>query len=181
MKKKLRVEKKYSQVALLLTIIQAAVLSTQLQPASAAGHSEEFGLGIMLGEPTGLSGKMILDTKSAIDFGLAFSTNGYFLFLSDYLFQFPHAFHSSSPFISRLTPYLGMGGILATTSQLGQNRSFFGTSSSSIALGVRIPLGIEWNPSSLAIGVFAEIAPGIYLLPSTQGLFQWDIGIRFYF
>ncbi len=149
--------------------------------AAETGRENEFGLGIMLGEPTGISGRLNLSSKRSVDFGLARSDKSYFLILADYLFTFPHAFHTSSTFLSNVTPYVGVGGVLGIADQSFQFRTAFGGATGSTVFGVRIPLGIEWRPSSPPLGVFLEIAPGISILPSTQGFMQGDLGIRFYF
>ena len=151
------------------------------EPTWAATHSDGFGLGIMLGEPSGISGRLNLSPKAALDFGLAFSVNSDVTFLVDYLFQFPRAFHSTSQFVSQITPYLGIGGVLALGTQTTLYRAGFRYSTGSAIFGVRIPVGLEWRPSTPSLGVFLEIAPGLLILPSTQGLVQGDIGIRFYF
>ncbi len=154
---------------------------TAARPAWATAHSDEFGLGIMLGDPSGISGRLNLGSKAALDFGLAFSVNSDVTFLVDYLFQFPHAFHSTSQFISQITPYLGIGGVLALGTQTTLYRAGFRYSAGSATFGVRIPVGLEWRPSTPSLGIFLELAPGLFILPSTQGLIQGDIGIRFYF
>ena len=162
----------------LLTLVLS---SAQMATASDGARSDELGLGIMLGEPSGISGRLNLSSKTALDFGLAFSANSDVLLLVDYLFKFPHSFHSSSQFLSQLTPYVGIGGALGAASQSSWFRSNFYTSSSRLILGVRIPLGLEWRPTVPSIGVFAEVAPGLTVLSSTQGFCEGDLGIRFYF
>ena len=47
-----------------------------------------FGIGIMLGEPTGISGKYWVEDNSAIDFGIAYSlfnSNNYLSLHADYI------------------------------------------------------------------------------------------------
>jgi hypothetical protein len=144
--------------------------------------TEKFGAGFVLGDPTGLSGKLWMSKSTALDFGLAFSFNDYFLFFMDHLWHFPGALGRSSTFASQLYPYGGVGGLLAvsTNSNL-KDRHFFRDRDSFTALGIRAPIGIEWLPSHPSLGIFIEIAPGIFIIPGTAGLITGGIGARYYF
>lgn len=153
-----------------------------LTPQARAAHSQtngQFGLGVELGEPTGLSAKYRINSRDAVDFGLAYSFNSFVEVFSDYLYHFPGVFGSSSQFVTQLTPYLGIGGVFFDNT--GGANSFYGASGSSAGLGLRIPLGIEWRPGRPPLGVFVELVPGLGIIPSTFGFFQGGIGIRFYF
>lgn len=154
-------------------------------PSTAHAAGGNFGLGIILGEPTGFTGKVYVSPKNAFDFGMAWSFGDYFALYGDYLWQFPGGFGHSSRFVSQLSPYVGVGLVLAFANgkdwwRDGKNR-FFGTSRDSFGIGVRIPLGIEWRPSDPPLGVFLELAPGIAMVPSTSAFFMGGIGVRYYF
>jgi len=157
--------------------------SLLLANSSAFAANQKFGLGIVLGEPSGLTGKVWSDHRAAIDFGLAFAFDDYILMYADYLHHFPGAFGSSSPFVAQLNPYLGIGAIVAfdTNNNFNANRRFFSSGSGSVGLGARIPLGIEWRPSHPTIGVFVELVPGLAILPATDGLVEGGVGVRYYF
>lgn len=161
----------------------ALALSLSLSTASLANTPGPFGLGIVIGEPTGLSAKLWLDQKHALDFGLSFSFDDYLLIFSDYLFHFPGTFGSSSRFVTELTPYVGIGGVLAFANdrRLDRDRHFFGRERDTLGLGVRVPVGIEWVPAKVPLGVFIELVPGIALAPATDAFFEGGIGVRYYF
>lgn len=145
--------------------------------------SRPFGMGVVLGEPTGITGKYWVDRRSAIDSTFSYSFNDYFLLYSDYLYHFPGAFGRSSEFASRLNPYIGVGlELFIQTQDTGrQDRAYFRSDQGSTGLGVRIPLGVEWRPGSPPLGVFVELTPGVGVVPATFGFVQGGIGIRFYF
>ena len=116
---------------------------------------------MVIGEPTGLSAKLWNAPDRALDFGLAFSFNDYFLIFSDYLFHFAGALGHSSVFVNELTPYVGIGAMLAFSNddKYYTDRRFFGRHRNSVGLGLRIPLGIEWQPASpglRGLTVFAQ-------------------------
>ena len=154
---------------------------------SASGSSGNLGLGIMLGEPTGLTLKNWLSSTRAFDLGVTYSFGNYFAVLGDYLFHFPGAFSSSarSDVANDFVPYLGIGAIafFDTGSNGIERNGFFRRNDlgSSVGLGVRIPLGLEFLPRSAPIGIFAEIVPGLGVIPSTFGFIEGVVGGRFYF
>ncbi|MEK6577906.1 MAG: hypothetical protein AABZ55_01650 [Bdellovibrionota bacterium] len=165
-----------------VVVIAFAGQSVAMGPGGKSSHHPgNFAGGIVLGEPTGLSGKLWTDSEHAIDMGLAFSVNDYVLFFADYLMHYPGGFGHSSEFISRVNPYVGVGAVMAFSSSKKYNNTFFGTSSNSVGLGVRVPLGAEWRPSDGRIGVFAEFVPGISVTPATAMLIWGGVGIRYYF
>src|SRR5690606_19289039 len=125
----------------------------------AASGGGPLGLGILLGDPTGFTGKYWMDQRSAADFGLAFDFGDYFVIYGDYLYHFPGALGAASKFAKELTPYVGIGGMIAFSSHDHPHRhhdhdGFFHDTDSSVGLGIRIPFGIEWRPSDAPIGVF---------------------------
>jgi hypothetical protein len=173
------------KLKILLFLISATVLANS-RSSFAASYSTDHhqaGLGIVLGEPTGLTGKFWMG-KQAVDAGLSYSFNDFFLLYSDYLFHFPEIFRSASEkWAKQFEPYVGIGGILfiSTTSDPRDHTYFREPGSSSVGFGIRIPIGLEWMPMPPPIGVFAEIVPGVGVVPSTFGFVQGGIGIRYYF
>jgi len=142
-----------------------------------------FGIGVVVGEPTGLSAKLWLDREKALDFGLAFSFDDYVLLYSDYLFHFPGALGRSSLFVTQLTPYVGIGGVIAFNNNRysDKDRTFSERGRDSVGVGVRIPLGLEWIPARPPLGVFLELVPGISIIPRTSGFIEGGVGVRYYF
>jgi hypothetical protein len=140
-------------------------------------HAETTGLGIILGEPTGLTAKHRLSATRAVQAGLAWSFDNYTMLYGDYLFHFPGALGSRDKFVTRLSPYLGIGGTMLFGSNVRPKTS----SKASFGLGVRFPIGLEWSPSDPPLGVFLELAPGLGLVPGTFGFLQGGVGVRYYF
>ncbi len=150
--------------------------------ASLSWGSNDFGAGIFLGDPTAITIKYWRDKQIAFDAGMGFAVANYFIFYGDYLYHFPQAFKHKEPFLAQLTPYVGVGGIMAvTTNDRSQNYAYYGKNSGSFGLGVKVPVGIEWRPREPSLGVFVEIAPGISIIPATTAIFTGGIGVRYYF
>lgn len=137
-----------------------------------AAVSRNKGIGLIFGEPTGLSAKFWTQPDRAIDAGLAFSFDRFVLIYSDFLFHFKS--------YQGIRPYAGIGGGFLIASGKKDNK-YFDQDDGSIGLGIRIPLGAEWFIPEAPFGIFLEIVPGVGIIPSTYGFFQGGIGARFYF
>jgi hypothetical protein len=162
--------------ALLISVLVTfSALTAEARGAGGAGH---FGLGLAIGEPSAITGKYWLDGRSAVDFGVSFNLEHYLLIYSDYDMHWPGAFGGGA---HELAPYLGIGGIMIFSNDRYWHDNRYYSRDTSLALGLRIPLGIEWLPRGAPIGVFAEIAPGLTIIPATWGFFTGAIGARFYF
>jgi len=116
-------------------------------------YSAPFELGLEFGSPTGISAKLWLDQKSALDFGLGITgdrhDDRYYdderLHLhADYQL---HRFDLLPVDQGRLGLYYGLGLRLV--------------SGDDSELGVRIPLGAQYDFSSAPISIFLEITPVI--------------------
>ena len=125
-----------------------------------------FGLGVILGEPTGVSAKYWVSTRNAVDAGFAWSFRhkGFFHVHADYLWHVPLNIETPQQF----TFYVGIGGRL-------------GFSSGSAIFGARIPVGIVYWPHDIPLDIFLEVAPLLDLTPATEFTANGGIGVRFYF
>lgn len=152
---------------------------------SIAAPAKNVGLGVMLGKPTALSGKFFMGATRAVDLNLSFSDDSILVF-GDYLAHFPGTFGKQNAFIARLTPYVGVGPILAFSSDDDDDRDddddYFGDDDDDdFAIGGRIPLGVEWIGQQFPIGVALELAPGLVVLPETDAFIHASLIVRYYF
>lgn len=136
--------------------------------ASAAGK-RDFGLGIILGEPTGICGKLWTGGNSAVDGAVAWSTdNNASLHLhADYLV---HSFSAGRVEKGRLPFYYGIGG-----------RMKFAENNNDDFIGVRIPVGIEYLLENAPVDIFFEIVPILDLAPDTDFDLNAAVGARYFF
>lgn len=128
-----------------------------------------FGLGIVLGEPTGFTAKLFFSNPSAIQFHLGYGIGkkGKLLIATDYLYHF----HAAIPPIANagwLSPYVGVGGRLG----FGEGKA---------VVGLRIPLGLSFQISGAPVEIFLEVAPGVGFLPETDLIVDGGLGARWYF
>lgn len=142
------------------------------KPITAQDHG--FGLGIILGEPTGFSAKAWTSKDNAFDFALAWSFNNYhhndnhndgsILLQADYVWHFFNAITVSK---GKLPIYVGIGARVV----LADDASF----------GIRIPVGIDYLFADAPIDIFLELVPIMDLSPETDFGIGGGIGIRYWF
>jgi hypothetical protein len=127
---------------------------------SATCAQGKFGIGVILGEPTGLSAKLYTGSSTAFDFAAAWSFKGD----GNLLLQADYVWHSS--LTGELAFYYGIGGRV-----IFQNDP---------RVGARIPIGLDYRFSSAPVDIFAELVPILDLIPSTNFNLGGGIGVRFW-
>ncbi len=144
----------------------AAMLLCTIAVASHAAQEGRIGLGVIFGEPTGISGQLLTSERNAINAAVAWSfrRNGHFHFHADYLWQFPDIIRASEQF----TLFAGIGGRLAAGRGGG-------------VLGLRFVGGVSWLPQNSPLEVFLEVAPILNVLPATELDANGGVGLRFFF
>lgn len=142
--------------------IFVVLLSLFLLSISYAGN---FGVGAIIGEPTGLSFRLWQNKNQALDFGVAWSINGNILHLSvDYV---SHYYNLLKPTAGSMPLYYGVGIRILSS----ENTNF----------GVRIPLGVLFIPKGMTLDFFFEIVPTLELVPATKLDVDGAFGFRYYF
>lgn len=148
-------------------ILLKSLLITSLLTVSSFAQLKGFGLGILVGQPTAISGKYWLSSGNALDFGLGYSfekENRIHLH-ADYLFHAKNIFDTSENF----SLYYGPGARL----KIHEN--------SDSRLGVRFDVGLVWYPKNTPIDVFLELAPILDIIPETDFAMNGGIGVRYFF
>ena len=142
------------------------MLTAVLICGSAQAQDEGFGLGVILGEPTGISGKLWTGQRTAVDGAVAwsFEKKSSMHVHGDLLF---HSFHLARIDKAKFLTYYGIGG-----------RIKFEDDSK---LGVRFPLGMDYLFAKSPFDFFLEIVPILDLAPSTDFSLNGAIGFRYFF
>ena len=128
----------------------------------------DLGVGIILGEPTGLTAKMWIEEDVALDVAAAwsFENKGYFHLHTDYLF---HDFEALNAKKGKSAFYYGPG----------IRMKFSDTEKTKV--GIRAVGGITHILEKHPLDVFIEVALLLDLVPSTKSGFNAGIGFRYYF
>ena len=145
----------------------AVVLVLLSLSISSYSQDHGFGIGMIVGEPTGISIKGWLNATSAVDGGLAWSfvKGSSFHIHADYLLHSFDVFKSTE----RIPLYYGIGGRIKVSNS-GQSR-----------LGARGVIGLGYIFSTAPIDLFFEVAPILELAPETDLSINAGLGARFYF
>jgi hypothetical protein len=130
-------------------------------------QEHKFGLGVMIGAPTGISAKYWVSEDNALDFGLAYSfvesTNALSIH-ADYLYHENRWF----PKFDRMDFYYGYGVRIRS-------------SNDQTSLGARGVAGLAIMLKEAPVDIFIEIAPVFKLIPSTALNLDVALGARYYF
>lgn len=134
---------------------------------------KNWGLGVVLGEPTGLSVKYWTNYDNAFVFDLGSSYFGSPRLGADYLWHF-NAFNSDMANL-----YAGPGLALG----FGEGHGFWDRTfrtNTGTALGVRGVFGVDILPRRTPLEIFGEIGVLVGLTPDFGSGIDGAIGIRFY-
>lgn len=169
---------KYSKVTCLILLFPMISVFAD----SSAGSSGKFGLGLTLFGPTGISGKYILNQKSAVEGSLGLGTigNGKAHLHVVYL----HNIMELSPSLSL---YVGGGGVYQERNADGNSGrgrglgNLFRDRSYEPSLGIRAPLGLSFLTQDRRF----ELSGEVYMQVFVTGKNGVDVGLalagRYYF
>ena len=162
--------------------MQAAAIALALaalmgEAAAETGDTDKgvFGVGLIIGEPTGVSAKYYLGNDTAVDGAIGFAPIGNGVQVhADFLWH-PWILEQQESFVLPL--YIGIGGRVLDRNGRGDDEDH-------IRIGARGVVGILFDFTSVPIDVFAELA-GIVDLRTKGDAVGVDInagaGVRYYF
>lgn len=135
-------------------------------PTHAQNAGQNWGAGVMLGEPTGLNLKVWASRSTAFVGGAAWSfrREGKLHLHLDYIF---HKFRLIRAKPGKLPLYYGIGGRIKFEDDT--------------RVGVRFPIGICYLFRNQPLDIFFEFVPILDLAPETEFDFNIAIGARFFF
>jgi len=134
----------------------------------------EYGIGLMVGEPTAVTGKYFINKNSALDAGLGLSilNNGIWLH-SDYIYQLWDVFDTTQD----LPVYFGAGAVLHNREIKNDNKD----KESKLDFGPRVLVGVEFHPEKYRFSFFGEVALNFFILHEIEIAPGLALGVRYYF
>ncbi len=128
----------------------------------------EVGLGIVLGEPTGISFRTDTSATTFIDAAVAWSLDKptYLLLHADHLWIKPKALDGLGIVYTDL--YYGVGAILALPEK-------------DVAAALRLPIGVTHKFKEPDLELFTELAIAFTVVPDTDFDLVGGIGLRWWF
>jgi hypothetical protein len=150
------------------TAIIFAIFALLLTGQALANPRGNFGLGIIVGEPTGLDMKIFLNESNAIEGAVAWSLSGNnnLHLQAEYLY---HNYTLIKVEKGQLPFFFGLGGRII----LRENADDI--------VGIRIPVGLAYEFDGGIFDVFGELVPIMDLFPDTEFDFEAALGVRFWF
>jgi hypothetical protein len=145
------------------------LLFTQISSAR-----EEYQLGVVLGSPTGISGKIGLGNNRSLDAALAYSLLARDLGLGfhvDYLVENARVFSIKSG--PPLALYFGIGARIAVIER--------GRHEDDLAIGPRAPIGLSHTMSNPNLQFFGEFALDLDIIPDADVDLEAGLGVRYRF
>ena len=141
-------------------------------PVNAEHAGGPFGLGLAVGAPTGVAGKLWLGDWSAVQFSAGGDAGEYqdLAMTADYVLQF-RPFETGEPDVS-VPLHIGAGV------NLGGN--FAENVAGMWHVGPRAVVGMSVMMKDLPIDIFFEVAPTVYVIEEFGWSFDGQIGIRHY-
>jgi hypothetical protein len=156
------------------------VLFFMILLAAAPGFAGQdgIGLGVILGEPTGITFKTWTGSRTAVDAAAAwsFSENDSFQFHADFLIE-PFTMPKPQEVKGSISFYYGIGGRIKLEESDNKNSR----NENDDVLGIRFPLGFSHLLLSAPVEFFAEIVPILDIVPDTDADMNAAIGARYYF
>jgi hypothetical protein len=142
--------------------------------SSIVNANEGFQLGVILGAPTGLSGKVSLANNHAIDFAIAHSLSSdlKFVFHTDYLIDDARSFAIGAP--QPLKLYYGIGARVGFFEHEKHRDD-------DLKLGVRGPIGVSYSITNPNLQFFGELALILNIVPASDVDVDGAIGVRYMF
>lgn len=163
--------------------IQHTFLVMALLALAVTGQAQDrkFGLGLIIGEPTGISLKYYTSADRALDGAIAWRLwrGRAFHIHADHLWHNRSLINVSS---GSFPLYYGVGVRL----QLWNDRywyrgRYWDDDRSRADLGIRFPVGIAYEFANAPLDVFLELVPVLDLIPDTHVEFNGAIGLRYWF
>ncbi|MGH8015260.1 MAG: BAPKO_0422 family outer member beta-barrel protein [Candidatus Zixiibacteriota bacterium] len=153
----------FSKLAWFALVLIGFVFTSEVQ-----ARKNGFGLGVIVGEPTGPCFKVWTGPKTAIDGAVAWSLDGDndLHMHADYLF---HDYSIAKVDKGQFPLYYGIGG-----------RIRFHDGNQDDQVGVRVPVGMAYLFQNSPLELFFEVVPIVDLTPDTELDFNGGVGIRFY-
>ena len=149
-----------------LAFIFISAIAFSVFSQTSSSHNPSFGLGIIVGEPTGISVKFWKTPHSGFDGAAAWS------------FRQKAALHLHADYLlHNFTILKSTNGGLSLFYGIGARVKF----QKETKLGIRIPVGINYRAPTSPLEFFLEFVPIMELIPATELVMNGGFGLRYYF
>lgn len=148
------------------------ILILSLMTSTVYAKEKIFGTGVMLGEPSAVS-LQFRHNSYMVDLGVGYSLSSEAIILADHKILLPKLLPALIRKPSPITAYWGLGGFMRFENDQ--------TDKDDLALGVRMPLGLEYLLPKDPFGFFLEVVPSLKVITESDFGLQGSLGARYYF
>ncbi|TNE86375.1 MAG: hypothetical protein EP330_21790 [Deltaproteobacteria bacterium] len=139
-----------------ICVLLSALLVPSVASAVEVGQSKNIGVGLVLGEPSGITGKFYLSRQHALDATLGTGTydqgrDSALWFSLVYLWH-PSVLHQDPAF--DLGWHVGVGGFVVDH-DVADNA----------AVGARVPIGLDFTLNEVPLQFFLDVSADVEILP----------------
>ena len=161
--------------ALLLSLFATNIMAAQTVTKSTG---QEFDVGLVAGEPFGLSVHIPLghDHGLALALGDGADSNEDTHFHADYLLYNHGVFNGNTDM--RLPVYVGIGALIAEESHY-ERRGRTDEYENRTVVGLRVPLGLLMSLRRVPFDFFVEVAPTLEIAPNSDFEVEAALGVRY--
>jgi hypothetical protein len=155
--------------SILCALVVAAIATAVAVPAFAQ-DAKTFGLGFIVGEPTGIDAKFFLSSNErALEFAAAWSLSGE----NDLHLQGDYLWHRYGLFDLKnqdeMPLYFGIGARAVLREDVDD------------VVGIRFPVGLAYMFANYPFDIFVAIVPILDIAPDTDFDLEGALGARFWF
>lgn len=138
-----------------------------------------WGLGVIIGEPTGLSAKKWITDRSAVDFAAAWSFVDFdaFQLHLDYLWH-NYDLIKTRELHGQMAVFYGIGGRIKLKG--GNEGRGVDDEDEDTRLGVRVPFGLSYALKESPLELFVEVVPFVDVVPEAEPGLGMGLGARYY-
>lgn len=156
-----------------LSLTLLALFASSSALAVEVGNGSNIGVGIVLGEPTGVTGKLYLKPQHALEAALGTGTyddrRDTRLWLHVVYLWHPSVLHSDPAF--ELGWHFGVGGFISDRHNIDRT-----------AIGARAPIGLDFTLEKVPLQFFVDVSADLELVPDTLVLnLGLGLGGRYFF
>ena len=152
------------------TVFTATILMLLFAGNNVRAADRGMGVGVIIGEPTGICAVNRVNESNSLAAAIAWSLTGN----SSLHLHIDDLFHKNDLWV---LPFYYGGGIRLLLVEDSEDEDDKRTT----RLGIRLPLGINYQFDPYPIDAFFEVVPIIGLLPDTDFDLNAAVGVRFYF
>ena len=161
----------------IITLLAATSLVAGIALAAPA-EEDRVGIGVQVGDPTALSGKVYLTEQHAIDVSIAYAPER----IGPW-HNYVHAVYLLHPSklvegrVADLTWHVGAGGVAVTD----QWNTWPAWQSDDFGVGLRTPVGINLNLQEVPLQFTAEVAGNTFVFPDLGFALGGNLGAHVFF